>query len=181
MFKIIIPPAFGLIVTIAIATSAFAQATADAFAGFRPNNNSPIQIEADSLEVHDKDNLAIFKGNVDVRQGETVMRTVRLTVFYDESASAGGSQGIKRIEASGKVLVESGENKASGDQAIFNMKNQTVVMTGKKVILSQCDNIVSGKKLTVNLIKNTAQLSGGRVSGLLSQGDSGKASKTKCQ
>lgn len=154
------------------ATAAFAQATGDAFSGFRTNNNSPIQIEADSLEVRDAEKLAVFKGNVDVKQGETTMKAAKLNVYYDGTVTPGGagsSQGIRRIEATGKVLVTSGNNQATGDSAVFNMKSQEVVLTGD-VILTQCDSIVRGKKLTVNLNTGQAQLSGsGRVQALFSQ------------
>lgn len=154
------------------AAAAFAQANGDAFSGFRTNNNTPIQIEADSLEVRDAEKLAVFKGNVDVQQGETTMKAAKLNVYYDGSVTPGGAgsnQGIRRIEATGKVLVTSGNNQATGDSAVFNMKSQEVVLTGN-VILTQCDSIVRGKKLTVNLNTGQAQLSGsGRVQALFSQ------------
>lgn len=149
---------------------ASAQATGDAFSGFRSDNNAPIQIEADSLEVRDTEKRAVFKGNVDVRQGETTMKTARLDVFYDGSVTpggVGGNQGISRIEAKGKVIVTSGNNTATGGQAVFNMKTQIVVMSGGRVVLTQCNNVVVGKKLTVNLTNNKASLSGGRVSAVL--------------
>lgn len=167
-----------------LANAAFSQATGDAFSGFRTSNNSPIQIEADSLEVRDGENLAIFKGNVDVKQGETTMRTSRLNVYYNGSVNpggVGGDQGIKRIEARGKVWVNSGNNTATGDRAIFNLQSQIVVMTGSEVILTQCNNIIRGKKLTVNLTTNAAQLSGGRVQGVLSRnGSNGSQADKKC-
>lgn len=164
-------------------TAGFAQATGDAFTGFRSNNNNPIQIEADSLEVRDVEKLAVFKGNVDVKQGETTMRAATLRVYYDGSVKpgeTGGNQGISRIEANGKVIVTSGDNKATGKNAVFNMKSQLVTLTGG-VVLTQCENIIRGKKLTVNLDTGKAQLSGqGRVQALFSQGQ-GSSSSKKCK
>ena len=159
-----------------------AQATGDAFSGFRSDNNAPIQIEADSLEVRDTDKQAVFKGNVDVRQGTTTMKTARLDVFYDGSVSpggVGGSQGITRIEANGKVIVTSGNNTATGGKAVLNMKTQIVVLSGGRVVLTQCNNVIVGKKLTVNLTNNKASLSGGRVSAVLDRND-GASNQKKC-
>ena len=160
--------------------SAAAQATGDAFTGFRTNNSAPIQIEADSLEVRDAEKLAIFKGNVDVQQGETTLKAAKLNVYYDGSVtpgSANSAQGISRIEATGRVLVVSGDNKASGERAVFDMKTQEVVMTGD-VILTQCASIIRGKKLTVNLATGQAQLAGtGRVQALFSQKPDNSAQK----
>lgn len=175
-----------LAVTVMVgAQSSFAQATGDAFAGFRSNNDSPIQIEADSLEVRDTEKLAVFKGNVDVTQGETTMRAATLRVYYDGSVrpgETGGNQGISRIEANGRVIVSSGDNQATGQNAVFNLKTQLVTLTGG-VVLTQCENIIRGKKLTVNLETGEAQLAGqGRVQALFSQGggQTGSASK-KCK
>ena len=157
-----------------------AQATGDAFSGFRSDNNAPIQIEADSLEVRDTDKQAVFKGNVDVRQGTTTMKTARLDVFYDGSVSpggVGGSQGITRIEANGKVIVTSGNNTATGGKAVLNMKTQIVVLSGGRVVLTQCNNVIVGKKLTVNLTNNKASLSGGRVSAVLDRNDASNSQK----
>jgi len=123
---------------------ASAQATGDAFSGFRSDNN---------------------------RQGETTMKTARLDVFYDGSVTpggVGGNQGISRIEAKGKVIVTSGDNTATGGQAVFNMKTQIVVMSGGRVVLTQCNNVI-----------NKASLSGGRVSAVLDRKDANAANK-KC-
>ncbi|MEP5758411.1 MAG: LptA/OstA family protein [Litoreibacter sp.] len=171
-----------LLLPMAMAEIANAQATGDAFSGFRSDNNAPIQIEADSLEVRDVEKRAVFKGNVDVRQGVTTMKTARLDVFYDGSVSpggVGGNQGISRIEAKGKVIVTSGNNTATGGQAVFNMKTQIVVLSGGRVVLTQCNNVIVGKKLTVNLTNNKASLSGGRVSAVLDRNDS-SGGKKKC-
>lgn len=169
-----------LILPLILSNAALAQATGDAFAGFRSNNNAPIQIEADSLEVRDLEKRAVFKGNVDVRQGKTTMKTARLDVFYDGSVSpgnVGGNQGISRIEANGKVIVTSGTNTATGGKAVFNMKTQIVVMSGGRVVLTQCNNVIVGKKLTVNLTNNKASLSGGRVSAVLDRKEASSSQK----
>ena len=46
----------------------------NALQGFATNKDQPIQIEAASLEVRDKDKRAVFTGNVVVKQGDTVMK-----------------------------------------------------------------------------------------------------------
>jgi lipopolysaccharide export system protein LptA len=56
----------------------------NALQGFGTNKDQPIQIEAASLEVRDKDKMAVFIGNVVVTQGDTVMKCKELRVFYDQ-------------------------------------------------------------------------------------------------
>ena len=55
--------------------------------GFSRNKNEPVKIEANKLEVRDKEKLAIFSGNVFVQQGDTTMRSPELRVFYEADAS----------------------------------------------------------------------------------------------
>src|SRR5947207_3361344 len=55
----------------------------NALQGFARNRNEPVKIDANRLEVHDKDKLAVFSGNVYVQQGDTNMRCPELKVFYE--------------------------------------------------------------------------------------------------
>ena len=51
----------------------------------------PIEITADSLEVEQANQLAIFEGNVQVVQGNIRMRAAKLVVHYaDKSQSKNG-------------------------------------------------------------------------------------------
>src|SRR6201996_3470282 len=59
----------------------------NAMQGFSQNRDQPIQIEAASLEMRDKQKQATFSGDVKVVQGDTTMTSKVLVVFY-ESASA---------------------------------------------------------------------------------------------
>jgi len=148
----------GALCVLAIPQVASAQTFSDAFAGFGSNTREPIQIEAEQLEVEDSTNSATFKGDVVVSQGDTQLKTERLRVFYDGSASGSVQQKISRLEASGRVYITSKDQTATGDQASFDMNRQVMVMTGKEVVLSQGPNVVVGNRLTVNLKTGKADL-----------------------
>lgn len=159
----------------------------DAFKGFGSNGKDPIQIDADSLEVLDKDQNAIFTGNVHVLQKDTVMRTLRLKVFYEgkaaaalggatpaakpasgpaagTGAAAGGAdqQQIKRLEAEGKVLINQKDQTVVGDRAWFDMRSQTAQVLGH-VVLTQGTNVGRGERLSIDLKTGQYKLDGGRV------------------
>ncbi len=53
--------------------------------GNRQNSNQPIEIASDNLEVFQDRQLAIFKGNVDVVQGDMRLRADELIVHYRDS------------------------------------------------------------------------------------------------
>ena len=144
----------------------------EAFKGFGANGKDPIQIEADSLEVLDKDRNAVFTGNVQVVQKDTVLRTQRLRVFYEGNGAAdfakGGagadqSQAIRRFEAEGKVLITQKDQTVTGDRGWFDMRSQTAQITGT-VILTQGKNVARGERLSIDLKSGQYKLDGtGRV------------------
>ncbi|HEY1474821.1 MAG TPA: LptA/OstA family protein [Pseudolabrys sp.] len=158
----------------------------NALQGFSQNRDQPVQIEAATLEVRDKDKVATFTGDVRVTQGDTNMRCSSLVVFYeqDEPGAAkgkstksmkaatpgpGGEQKIKRLEARGGVVVTQKEQTATGDTGIFDMKSNTVTLNGK-VVMTQGQNVLRGDRLVVNLTSGVSRIEseagGGRVQGL---------------
>jgi lipopolysaccharide export system protein LptA len=147
-----------------------AQGFGEAFKGFSTESENPIQIEADRLEVRDKEKVAVYAGNVQVRQGETVLKTAQLRVFYTgEAAGATPGSSVSRIEASNRVVVQSGSQTASGDKAVFEMASDRVTLTGN-VVLTEGDNIVRGSKLVVDLKSRKARMEGDRVQTILTPG-----------
>ena len=153
-----------------------AQSFGGAFEGMS-NSKDPIQIEADKLEVMDGQGIAKLRGNVSVVQGTTILKTARLTVYYNKDSSGNANSRIKKIEATGRVAVRSGDQLATADKAVINMNAENVVLTGN-VSVSQGANIVEGCVLRVNLKTNAAQLDpckeqGGRIKMLFTPKSSG--------
>ncbi|MGQ7793084.1 LptA/OstA family protein [Faunimonas sp. B44] len=160
------------------AGSASAQGFGEAFTGLSTDSDQPIQIEADRLEVRDAEKIAIYKGNVRVLQGATVLKTAEMRVFYTGQAVGGGQGGaggaagaapgssIDRIEASGGVVVQSDTQTATGERAVFEMATDMITLTGN-VVLTENDNVVRGERLVVNLKTKEARVEGGRVQTIL--------------
>ncbi|HUG60684.1 MAG TPA: LptA/OstA family protein [Methylomirabilota bacterium] len=137
-----------------------------AFEGLGVSSNDPIQFEAEALEVREQDRTAIFTGNVVVRQNETVLKTASLIVTYAAENAGGGAQQVQRLEAKGDVLVTSGPQTASGDQAVFDTAANTIVVTGN-VVLTQGANVIRGPRLVIDIDSGQAKMSGGRVQMLI--------------
>ena len=153
------------------ASAASDGAMSEAFKGFGSNARDPIQIEADSLEVLDKDRNAVFNGNVSVRQRDTVLKTLRLKVYYEGKATeglaqagSGAGQQIRRFEAEGRVLISQKDQTVTGERGWFDMRAQTAQITGS-VVLTQGRNVARGDRLTIDLKSGQYKLdnSGGRV------------------
>lgn len=141
---------------------------AAAFADFDTGSGDPIQIEADRLEVRDDQKLAVYSGNVRVRQGDTILEAPELRVFYAGAAAASGAPGtgVSRIEAGPGVTVRSGDQTATGDRAVLEMAKDLVTLEGN-VILTQGTNVVRGDRVVVNLKTKQGRVEGGRVQTLI--------------
>ena len=139
-----------------------AQSLADSFGGLSKDNNQPINIEADSLEVLDDKKFAIFTGNVNVKQGKFHLVSKKLKVTY--SGNVGGApkkgepKGIKQIDATGKVAISTPDGQsATSDWAIFNVAAK-IVTIGGNVVLSQGGNVMRGDKLVIDLNTGRSKL-----------------------
>lgn len=151
------------------------QSVPNALQGFSQNKDQPVKIEAASLEVRDKEKIATFSGSVIVTQGDTVMRCKSLIVHYDaESKSSGmktaqpgpgGSSSIKKLEALGGVHVTQKEQTATGDKGLFDMKSNSITLSGN-VLITQGQNVLRGERLVVDVATGAARVEGGRVSGV---------------
>jgi lipopolysaccharide export system protein LptA len=163
---------------LSLASAVAQQGVPNALQGFSQNKDKPVQIEAASLEVRDKDKIATFSGDVNVTQGDTNMKCKSLLVFYDQDNKTsagmksaqpgpGGSSSIKRLEAKGGVIVTQKDQIATGETGIFDMKSNTITLAGK-VTVTQGQNILRGDRLVVDITTGAARVEsgGGRVQGL---------------
>jgi lipopolysaccharide export system protein LptA len=173
-----IPVVVGL--AVALAASAVgaqqpAQETSGPMQGLSMNRDQPVKIESNTLEVRDKIRQATFSGDVKLTQGDTILKCKVLVVFYEDTAMGssnaskkgapaqgapqaqkggggpgGGGQQIKRAEAKGDVFVTQKDQTASGDTAVYDLKSETIVMTGN-VVLTQGPQVLRGGKMVVEL------------------------------
>lgn len=154
----------------------------NALQGFSKNRGQPIQIDALTLEVRDKDKVATFSGNVKVVQGDTTMRSKTLVVFYDQDKpdatkpapmktaqpGPGGNSSVRRLEARGGVIVTQNDQTVTGELGVFDVKANTVTMSGG-VILTKDKNVLKGDSLVVDMTTGVSKVEskGGRgVSGM---------------
>ncbi len=133
-----------------------AQGMAQVTSGLKTDPDAPIEIEADQLDLFDKKKIAVFKGGVRAKQGETVVRAARLTVHYS-GGGIGTAQSITRLEADGGVRISQKDQNAKGDRAYVDMVREVITLSGN-VVLTQGRNVLRGSKLTVNMKSGAAQM-----------------------
>jgi lipopolysaccharide export system protein LptA len=173
------PPIAAALLALALAGAPLsaqpAKGPPNALQGFSQNRDQPVHIEAATLEVRDKDKVATFSGDVRVTQGDTNLRCKSLVVFYEQDGAKadktktlkadnpgpGGQQRIKRLEARGGVVVSQKDQTATGETGIFDMKANTVTLTGK-VTMTQGQNILRGDRLVVDLTSGVSRVESGK-------------------
>ncbi len=143
-------------VLFAFLTAATAQVSGQAFEGFRGSSDEPISIEADDLEVLDGEARAIFTGNVNVRQGGSLIVTSRLVVHYLKGGN-GGQNDIEKLDLSGGLVVTSDNNTISAEEGTYLVTTEDITLTGD-VVVSQGESIAKGCKLVANMKTNKARL-----------------------
>ena len=145
-----------------VSTSSFAQSAGGAFKGIG-NNNDPIQIEADTVEIVNDIYRATLEKNVIVTQGETILRAKKIEIFYlPEEQRKQTSTGIREIIATGTVAIKSGENHATGERLEINFLTDTAILSGKEIILSKGSNVVKGCELSIELTTGNSKFGGCR-------------------
>jgi len=151
------------------------KAPPNALQGFSQNKDQPVNIKSASLEVHDRNKMATFTGNVHLVQGDTILRCKVLVVFYDADQAGGtavksstpgptGSSQIRRMEAKGSVIVTQNDQTATGELGIYDTTANTVTLTspgGGKVSVMQGPNILRSPRLVVHLDTGISHFVGG--------------------
>ncbi|MCJ2049637.1 LptA/OstA family protein [Methylobacterium sp. J-070] len=180
------------------------------FGNIGGGGKDPIKIDADRLDVFDRENRAVFAGNVVAVQGDSTIRCSTMTVYYkrgkDGSARDGSGKdakgeakageaaeaaparnpaenGIQKVDCAGPVTVVQKDQVATGDHAVFDQDAKRIVLTGN-VVLSQCQNVTRGQRLVYDMNTGRANMdpvAGGRVSALFVPGEKAEAKDGKAK
>jgi lipopolysaccharide export system protein LptA len=122
-----------------------------------------VDIEADSMELFEQRNEAIFRGNV--RASRKDMKLSANTLLVKFSKDSAGKTEVTWLETQGGgVQIVTSKQTIDGDWMKMNVKSNTAVVGGG-VTVKQGTSVVRGDKLDVDLNTNQSKFSGGRVKG----------------
>ncbi|MEM9332113.1 MAG: LptA/OstA family protein [Pseudomonadota bacterium] len=149
---------FGALLIVLLSVSGLsAQSFGGAFSSLG-DNDEPVNIEAERLEILDKEKVAILTGNVRVIQGTSTVSGKEMRVFYLRGKEREKTRsGIERIEINGGVAIKSDENRATADKAVIDLVENVATLMGN-VNLSQGDNIAKACSLWVDLETRNTKL-----------------------
>jgi len=112
-----------------------------------------IQIKADSLVAYNEASYAEFTGNVTAVQGTTQITSDKLRIYYSKvSENKGkkdtGEESVKKVVASGKVVIRSENRTAYTSMAEYTPASKVIVLSGPDSKVISGNNFVSGDKIT---------------------------------
>jgi lipopolysaccharide export system protein LptA len=137
------------------------------------NTRAPVSVDAERIDVQERENRVAFSGDVVVTQAGLTVRAQRMLLNYVDAQSLE----LQRITATGGVSVTRGNERATGSTAIYDFNRRIITLAGN-VELRRGDNTLSGGRLVIDLdtglssvdgkASGTGQQMGGRVRGTFS-------------
>ncbi len=123
------------------------------------NSRAPVDVAADRIELQDRQNRVILSGNVVINQANLRLTSARTLINYNDA----GTLEINRITATGGAVVTRGNERASGDVAIYDFNRRIITMAGN-VRLRRGSDTLNGGRLTIDLRTGLSSVDG-RASG----------------
>ena len=128
-------------------------ATAPATSG----KNTPVTVDADSLESMQKEGLSVFKGSVVARQNNSVQYADRMEVYTDAKTDR-----IERVVSIGNVRIITRDCRmGTALRAEYYDGEQRVVLIGNARVWRDAD-VVTGERITMYLAEDRSLVEGGK-------------------
>lgn len=117
------------------------------------DNGQPIQIQADSgIEWQQDQHLYIARGNAVASRGPSEVHADTLIAHYREvkgasakTDSGGGNTEVYRVDAEGHVTIKRDNQTVIGDNAVYDVDQGLLVVTGKGLKLTTATDTVTAR------------------------------------
>jgi lipopolysaccharide export system protein LptA len=117
--------------------------------------NQPIYIEADQVEIRDREGLSIYRGNVHITQGS-------LRINGDEIRIRNTDQGLQKVHVTGKPATlyqltdKDQEIRAEGEEMEYLPKTSLLTLD-RQAALTQGENRFTGEHIIYNTQTNVVK------------------------
>jgi lipopolysaccharide export system protein LptA len=119
------------------------------------DSRAPVTYDAGSGLLDDRANRVVLGGGVIVTQAGLTLRSDRLLIDYTDA----GQLEIQRITATGGVTITRGDERASGDSAIYDFNRRIITMAGN-VALRRGSDTLNGGRLVIDLESGLSTVDG---------------------
>jgi len=163
MFKL--RPEYGKRIPIAILVCGLLSAQAIPFA--LAEKKEQTTIASQRMTVQGKSRQTIFEGMVVLKKSDFVMQSDHMVVTFKKNEQVDGQETVRRtasqvdrIEASGNVVIEKSDGKATCGRALYDKDEEKLVLTESPVAW-QGGTRVEGSKMTMFLKEERSIVEGG--------------------
>ena len=133
--------------------------------GWGASQKTATVITSKTMTASGQTNQAIFRGNVKMVDEDLVVHSDIMIVYFKEKGAAASSsvgkpstqeskKEIRFIEAKGHVKIAKGESRATCQRAIYDKREEKVILRGSPVAWQEGTRI-SGPKMTMFLKEST--------------------------
>lgn len=119
------------------------------------NSNAPVNFGADRMELQDRQKRVVLTGNVDITQEDLRLQAARTTLAYTDNNAVQ----VQRIDAAGGVVVTRGDQRASGNSAVYDISRRIITMVGN-VALRRGKDTLNGGRLVIDLNTGLSSVDG---------------------
>jgi lipopolysaccharide export system protein LptA len=121
-------------------------ATAQGLTAGAISEDRPVAISAISgIEWQQDARVYIARGDAIAKRGTTEVHADTLTAHYRPSKTAGSDTEVYRLDADGHVLIKGETQTVLGDQAVWDVDQQTGIVTGKALKLTTPTDVVTAR------------------------------------
>ena len=165
MYTFGLRPEYSKPILMAILVCGFVSAQAIPFAFAEKKEQTTITSQ--TMTIQGKSGQTIFEGTVVLKKMDFVMRSDHMVVTFKKSAQAGSRQTeggtthqVDRIEASGNVVIEKSDGKATCGRALYDKDEDKLVLTESPVAW-QGGTKIKGSQMTMFLKEQRSIVEGG--------------------
>ena len=145
--------ACGFAATATLIALAPADGAAQAMRGH--DSRAPVNFDAGAIEIQDRADRVFLSGGVTVTQAGLTLRSARMTVAYTNTNAVD----VNRIDALGGVTVTKGDERATGNSAVYDIDSRLITLIGN-VVLTQRGNRLNGGRVVIDLDSGRATIDG---------------------
>ena len=120
------------------------------------DRSQPIEVEADSLEIKDSENISIYSGNVRLNQGSLALQSDRLVIYFNDQNE------LELMELTGSPATfrqlndQQQEMIGQADRLEFREAESTLILLGNARFTLRGDTIESNR-ISVNTDNESIQ------------------------
>ncbi len=119
------------------------------------DSRAPVTYDAGNGLLDDRANRVVLGGGVNVTQAGLTLRSDRMQIDFTDA----GQLEIQRITATGGVVITRGDERASGNTAVYDFNRRIITMAGN-VALRRGSDTLNGGRLVIDLDSGLSTVDG---------------------